>query len=338
MYSVIFISTKSRRSNLTILNVEGEQTVVCAPIIYLTVNAVGDLTNVPTEWVQISGSPTVTIETVSQTEAYYLAGTNVGTDKTFRFYIHRNTSLEQYVDLIIRTTPRETITSIPHGVMDGAKIPDPMLLLDSPEISSDFTFDTSIRFNAEGHWITDNIYVDIPLPELFTKTTDPLYDVSKNNYHSIIAEEWTGSTWVLAYTFNRDDTRIITLTNTVRLRYGVRYNRPGLGLVTYYSTFYDYDMSRILAVAGKEVIATMDHGILTNAYTISRLVFTLIPVVGEEHIYHEVHGILDNNVVINRIVYILIPVDGETQVTNAPHGVLHNSFTITRTSGTTIGG
>lgn len=68
------------------------------------------------EWVQMTGIPTVTLMPGGNPlQAYYEVGANVGTDKLFRFYVDRNTQIEQYTDTLIRTTPFSTV-STPLGV------------------------------------------------------------------------------------------------------------------------------------------------------------------------------------------------------------------------------
>lgn len=338
MYSVIFISTKSRRSNLTILNVEGEQTVVCAPIIYLTVNAVGDLTNVPTEWVQISGSPTVTIETVSQTEAYYLAGTNVGTDKTFRFYIHRNTSLEQYVDLIIRTTPRETITSIPHGVLNN-QVPLPSGAYSAEfVIVADFAF-TIVPFASEGRLVNDQVSLTWS-PPLFTLASDSAERTRwLAGYAGSVLQEWTGSTWVDIASYGATDTRTYVLTSDKRLRQGNLFTLGFAAPVTAYNPWVDLSLaSSGAALVGKEVMATVEHGVLGVTPSVSRIVYRLEPLDATDAASDVVHGVLTNTVSTVRIVYTLQDQAGSSDAMTTTHGVLNNIIAITRISGGVIGG
>lgn len=342
MYSIIFISVSARRG-IAMLNDGEEQVVVCAPIVYLSAHLSADLEGAPTEWVQLTGSPIVEIINVNETDSYYVTDPlNIGSDKIFRFYIHRNTQLEKYGDITIRTTPVDYLSPMAHGIaysVDTTQTPNDLLLIDTPTIDADFVFDTSIRFNAEGKCFTDTVFINIPLPRLFTETTDPLYDIHKRDYHSVIVEEWNGTSWVLAYTFNRNDTRILDYTNSsTRIRYGIRYNRPGVGLVTYYTGYYDYDVSDSFVIAGKEVLSSINHGVLANSQSVTRLIYTLVPIAGEDNLLPDNHGVLSNTTAINRIVYVLVPINGQDNLISAAHGVLNTSFTITRTSGTSIGG
>lgn len=339
MYSVIFISTKSRRSNPIILNVEGEQTVVCAPIIYLTVNVVGDLTNVPTEWVQISGSPTVTIETVSQTEAYYLAGTNVGTDKTFRFYIHRNTSLEQYVDLIIRTTPRDTITSLEHGAINNATKLPAGAYSSTIWLDGDFTFD-ALPFNSAGQVITQTaITWDAPL---FTQA--PASNERTNYmaaYYGSVLEEWNGVNWVTLVNKSVTDVRQYMLDSDKRVRQGNKYFFSNVGWVTAYNQWVDVAASTSGSfVRGKEVLALTEHGVIGNQSTVVRIIYSLLLYPVSDNFTYVEHGAVNNLATVVRIVYTLQEIPAADSFTFIEHGAIPITYTLTRTSGSVgaIGG
>lgn len=338
MDNVIFISTRSGKGTIELVTAGEEQLAICAPIVYLSATVNGDLTNVPTEWVQLSGTPSVTIENVNKTDSFYVAGTNVGSDKLFRFYIYRNTQLEQYQDVLIRTTPSDILSNTLHGVVEAVAAPDPLVLLGTPEISGDFSFDTSIAFNSDGRWITDTIVVNIPLPEMFTLTTDPLYNPKKNEYVEIRVEEWTGSTWTYLTSFPRSGPRSLELTDPKRLRFGATYLEPGKGLVTYYSRFYDYAVGGLSVIVGKEVMPAMFHGSGSNSAITLNIIYTIITLDESDTLNVVHHGSVINDNTINRIVYSIIEQLAEDTVTATFAGNVNLSFNITRTSGTSIGG
>lgn len=337
MDNVIFISTRSGKGTIELVTAGEEQLAICAPIVYLSATVNGDLTNVPTEWVQLTGTPTVTIENVNKTDSYYVAGANVGSDKLFRFYVYRNTQLEQYQDILVRTTPSDTISNIPHGTVEAIQAPDPLLLLGLPEISGDFSFDTSIAFNSEGRWITDTIVVNIPLPEMFTLSNDPLYNPKKNDYVEITVEEWNGSSWVYLTSFPKAGQRSLELSSPKRLRFGATYLQPGKGLVTYYSSFYDYTVGGLSIIVGKEVLPTMYHGTVSNSTTMVKIIYTIITLDESDVINTLLHGSVVNDNIISRIVYSILEQLAEDTLSATFVGNVNLSFNITRTSGTTIG-
>ena len=338
MDNVIFISTRTGKGTITLNSAGEEQLAICAPIVYLTADVSGDLTNVPTEWVQISGTPTVTLENVDKTNSFYVTGTNVGSDKVFRFYVYRNTQLEQYKDVIVRTTPSDTLTQTNHGKIQNDAPIDPMLLITDPEVGGDFAFDTSIAFNSEGRWITDTLLVSIPLPRMFTDTNDPLYNANKDAYIQIIVEEWNGSSWTYLTAFDRLSSRTLELNTAKKLRYGIQYLMPGKGVVTYYSKAFDYSLGSLSIIVGKEVLSPLYHGMVANDSIITKIVYTIITLEQTDTIPVINTGIVVNDFNLARIIYAILEQDGLDTMSVIYPGTVSSSFNITRTSGTSIGG
>lgn len=336
MYSVIFISTKSRRSNLTILNVEGEQTVVCAPIIYLTVNAVGDLTNVPTEWVQISGTPSVDIEVVDELNAYYMVDGNVGSDKVFRFYINRNTQIEQYVDITIRTTPASLMGFIEHGVIANTTT-HPLLLTTPFNIQGDIPMDI-IPFNSIGGLVTDHVSINWNLPLVFSEVDNQYRRIYTEGFAGSILEERVGSNWVLLGEFAPTEPRSFIITSDKRIRLTSIYSVGGKDDLLIHNQWEDVSVAANNIIKGKEVLASLEHGVVNNNISINRIVYVLDIRNYSDTVHQLEHGVISSDTAINRIVFLLDPRQFIEDAAQLEHGVIANKVTITRISGGVIGG
>lgn len=117
MSQILRVSTSRSVIPNLILTAGDPQTSICAPIVYLEATISPDGIGHPTEWVQLDGTPIVELFTDSPTQAHYLVNpTAPGTDKTFRFYMDRNTPLESYADVTVYTTPSSQM----YGMLNGA--------------------------------------------------------------------------------------------------------------------------------------------------------------------------------------------------------------------------
>lgn len=127
-----FQNSKSRKinrlANITLLTAGEDRFEICPPagIVNLTAIIAGSPAGNSFEWEQISGSP-VTIDDPTALSTFYTAsGTD---DKTFRFYVDRNTTSEQFDDVTIFGTPtsflRGALPSVDSSFAEGFEL-DPV--------------------------------------------------------------------------------------------------------------------------------------------------------------------------------------------------------------------
>lgn len=77
MAQILWLSVYRNGYNNLLVSAGDDQTVVCAPLVYLEATVNDSLNNSTTERVQLSGIPSVTLIIVSPTQAYYEAGINL---------------------------------------------------------------------------------------------------------------------------------------------------------------------------------------------------------------------------------------------------------------------
>lgn len=339
---IIRTTSHRRRSSVELISAGDTQNVTCAPIVYLEATVNGDLTGHPVEWVQISGTPTVTLEpggTPLQTFYTVAVGQN-GSDKVFRCYVDRNTQIEQYRDVSIRTTPRSFAFTTEHGVLNN-QVPLPSGAYSTELVFvmvADFAF-TIAPFANEGRLVNDQVSLTWS-PPLFTLASDSAERTRwLAGYAGSVLQEWTGSTWVDIASYGATDARTYVLTNDKRLRQGNLFTLGFAAPVTAYNPWVDLSLtSSGAALVGKEVMATVEHGVLGVTPSISRIVYRLESLGATDAASDVVHGVLANTVNTVRIVYTLQDQAGSSDAMTTTHGVLNNIIAITRISGGVIGG
>lgn len=337
---ILRTTSHRRRSSVDLISAGDIQNVTCAPIVYLEATVNGDLTGHSVEWVQISGTPTVTLEpggTPLQT-FYTVAVGQSGSDKVFRCYVDRNTQIEQHRDVSIRTTPRSFVFTTEHGVLNN-QVPLPAGAYSAGfVVVADFAF-TITPFASAGHLVNDQVSLTWS-PPLFTQASDSTERTRwLAGYVGSVLQEWTGSTWVDIASYGATDTRTYVLTNDKRLRQGNLFTLGFAVPATAYNPWVDLSLANAgAALVGKEVMAIVEHGVLGLTPTISRVVYRLEPLDATDAATDVVHGILTNTVNAIRIVYTLQDQAGSSDAMTTTHGVLNNIIAITRISGGVIGG
>lgn len=337
MAQLLFISFDIKQNNVSLVSPGEDQVVVCAPMVYLEATLAGDITGHTTEWVQLSGTPTVTLFQTSETQAYYVAGTNPGSDKVFRFYIDRNTQIEQYMDVNIRVTPSSELRMLEYGVIKNI-VNDPNLLRSEPfDVEGDFPFAIT-PFNSLGMLVEGQVSGIWSLPLVFKEPDSEEVARYKAAYQGSILQEYAASQWITLGNYNREDTRSYTFNNDKRLRVLNVFYLPNKGTFTVPTQWEDISPSGNSLIKGKEVLATLEHGLCRNNVTLSRVVFvnTLLDTTLTLPLLEA--GVVKNNVVLGRFVFILNPLDYIEDLTQTEHGVVKNIVTISRTNGGVIGG
>lgn len=335
MAQILWLSSNLSRNNLQLNSAGSDQIVVCAPIIYLDANVAGDLSGHTTEWVQLDGTPSVTIENVNQTQSFYLAGVNPGSNKTFRFYIDRYSQIEQYMDVIIRTTPTSFLQLIESGNVVN-EINNFTLLQNEQFTYADFSFD-KLPFNSEGRYITDEVILGWTLPLIYMEPTSSERVAYTTGYLGSVLEEWNGVDWVLLDTYGPADTREYPTTSTKRLRIGNVYFTPNRGVFKVYGNWFNADNTAEPIIKGKEVLAVLEPGILNNAISLNRIVFIIDNQTYIEPVYVMESGVY-NDVTTERFVYILYELNPQSDLNKLESGVIFNKIDIIRSSGSVIGG
>ena len=326
-----------RRNNVTLNTAGQEQLVVCAPMVYLEASVTGNLDGHTFEWVQMSGTPLVTLETTPDPlQAYYSTAGNVGSDKVFRFYIDRDTQIEQYMDVTIRTTPASLMSFIEHGVIANTAT-DTLLLTTPFNIQGDIPMDI-IPFNSIGGLVTNQVSINWGLPLVFSEADSAYRRMYTDAFTGFILEEWSGSNWVLLEDFTPSEARSYVISNDKRLRLTSSYNVTGKGNVLASNQWEEVSAASNNLIKGKEVLATLEHGVVNNNVGINRIVYVLDIRNYQDNAYQLEHGVVNSNTAINRIVFILDPRLFTEDVTQLEHGVITNIVSITRTSGGVIGG
>ena len=338
MAQILWLSVAKKHGNNVLVTAGTIQTVVCAPIVYLEATVNGDLTGRQTEWVQISGTPTVDIITVSPTQAYYLAGENPGSDKVFRFYIDRNTQLEEYRDVQIKTTPSSKMHIIENGFVTNNVLPDPYTQVLPFEISGDFAF-TITPFNSEGRLLDINdTFVSWRLPELFYHPSNNAIDIYRKGFKGTLLQLFSGSAWQNIGYFTLPEIRLYPLNPNDRLRIVSVFDIPGKGLIAITNPWEDITGSGGSLILGKEVIAPIESGIINHDITRTALVYQLDMQNYTDSVTVIEQGIVNNAINTNKIVYTLDIQDYTETAPIIESGIINNVVTFTRLSGGSIGG
>jgi hypothetical protein len=339
MSQILRLNVFKRKSGVELLSAGDEQLVTCAPIVYLEASVSGDLLGHNFEWVQISGTPTVTLMPGGNPlQAYYVVE-NVGSDKTFRFYIDRNTQIQQYADVIVRTTPVDKLASLEHGAINNVTALPAGAYSSTIWLDGDFTFD-ALPFNSSGQVITQTaIKWDAPL---FTQA--PASNERTNYmaaYYGSVLEEWNGVNWVTLVDKSVTDVRQYMLDSDKRVRQGNKYFFSNVGWVTAYNQWIDVAASTSgNFVRGKEVLALTEHGVIGNQSTVVRIIYSLLLYPVSDNLTYVEHGAVNNLATVVRTVYALQEIPAADSFTFIEPGAIPITYTLTRSSGSVgvIGG
>ena len=334
MPQILWLSSRKNLSTVGLLSAGDDQAAICDPIIYLEATISGDLTGHTTLWEQVSGTPTVDLIIVDATRAYYLVAGLPGSDKVFRFYVDKNTSSEQYLDVNIRTTPFSSARTLENG-SGGGRVEFPSVaFVQAFRSTVTAPFDYTIPFNSQGEYVTGTAVLTYALPEAFyqTQTLDNAHWVNRFMY--TLVDRWNGSTWQNMQITNYTDMRQIQLDTGERIRIGAMYTSPN-GPTPVYSQWYDFSAE---SLSGGTVVNTIENGAVTGSHTVSRVVFTLVLQSYDETLSTIENGASTGVPTIIRTVFSLIPQTYDENISQLENGVTAGKYTLTRVTGGTIGG
>lgn len=328
-----------KRATIDLVSAGEEQLVTCAPIVYLEATVNGDLNGHTFEWVQISGTPTVTLhQGGNELQAYYEVGANVGTDKVFRFYVDRNTQIEQYTDTLIRTTPFSTVSTIENGNLINEVPALPFTLIEPFALTGDFPF-SIVPFNAQIKELSINdTFATWKLPAVFYQNSNPSTDTYKQGFQGTQLQQFNGVSWTNVQFFNPTDIRQIPLTEPLRLRVGSQFKLLGKEPFIVYNPWVDLVPGGTVSVLGKEVLATIENGQLRRNVTLGRIVYRLELQDYIDEIPRVENGQIVNQVTLGRVVYVLDQQNYTDEIPTVQHGLLKHTVTLSRVSGGVIGG
>ena len=340
MSQILRVSTSRSVIPNLILTAGDSQTSICAPIVYLEATISPDGIGHPTEWVQLNGTPIVELFTDSPTQAHYLVNPAApGTDKTFRFYMDRNTPLETYADVTVYTTPASQVYGMLNGGIGTSVVSPPLAFAQSGGYlyRSAIPFDYTTPMTGAGDIVTD-IQVNWSLPLLYgTALTEESVRYYRGWRGSII-EAWTGSTWQLAQTYATTDTRTYDIATASRIRVGNVYALTGHPVSVVYNDWVDVDPAQVVMAVANATIAPVTQGVVCLTTAISKIIYTLDMQLYDDYLYGVTHGAVCVTATIDRFVYTLLPLSSADDLTSSTHGAVALKFTITRTSGGSLGG
>ena len=333
MPQILMLSGRSI-STVGLMSAGEDQVAICNPVVYLEATIIGDLTGHTTEWVQMSGTPTVSLIVVDNVRSYYLVPGLPGSDKVFRFYVDRGSVFEQYREITIRTTPASIARWGENGGTIGLKTEPSYSFVQSFRSAILAPFDYTIPFNSLGTFVSGTAILSYGLPELYYQTADNNTQSYSSRFVNTVVDKWNGSSWVNYHTASLSQTREVLVNDNERIRIGATYSTPN-GNVTNYSQWYDFSSG---ALFGAESLRMLENGGVQGTTTITRNVFVLLAQTYSENIPMLENGMAQSVPVITRIVYTLVPLDYSENITHLENGGAAGKFTITRTSGGSIGG
>lgn len=336
---VVRIDVYRKRATIDLVSAGDEQVVTCAPIVYLEATVIGDISGHTFEWVQMTGTPTVTlIAGGTPLQAYYIVGANVGGDKIFRFYIDRDTQIEQYADVVIRTTPSTSVPYTEVGVCANESLAPAGVYSSALQFDADFTFNP-IAFTSEGKLVTDSLTLTWSAPLFVLEPDSDVKSYYMAKYQGSIIQEWNNSSWVTAQVYTATEQREYVLTSSKRLRQGNLFSFLNTGNTAYFNQWQDIEFSATgNVIRGKEAIGDIELGVGGVDASVARTVYVLSnlnPVTASEAT--EI-GIVTNDYAVARTVYTITEVPISYNLSQFENGIGGNDYTITRTSGGVVGG
>jgi len=321
-------------TSVALLSAGTDQAAICSPVVYLESTVIGDLTGHTTEWVQMTGTPTVELFQVTPTQSYYIVSGVPGSDKVFRFYIDRGSAFEQYREVTIRTTPASVTAYSENGGALGNTTDHPYAFVQGFRSVVLASFDETIQFNSVAAYVTDSGVLAYALPELYYQTLDSNTQLFADRFVNTVVDMWNGSSWVNALTATYAQPREILLNTGDRIRIGATYRTPN-GNKTDYSQWYDFSAD---VVSANTVINHIENGGTEGSVVLVKTIFQLVLQDYNENITHLENGGTTSSPTIVRIVYELVPLVYDENITMVENGGATGKYTITRVSGGSIGG
>lgn len=340
MAQILFLSSQNSLSVVTFPSQTVEQIAVCEPIVYLEAIVDGDLTGHSFGWVQISGSPTVTLLPVPgyDTRTYYTVTGLPGTDKVFRFYIDRYTPYEQFLDLTVRTTPATYGLTLNYGVGDYTTIPNDNLFPADSKIVVTAPYNYSNDFSSGAAFAPNPATVEIPKPEVFFQSSDD--DVYfRDVFVGYVFQQVVNNEWQTISTVGISGPYAIAINTSSQTRVGAIY-RKGIGSS---ETVIYYDVP--LAVSSSMMPATEKLGILKYSAENFTEIISAIIFVTSLQTYDDTTFILpysfNYDYSLQQIVYSVSLLTYDDPTITVPLSYSYNyTFSVTRTvdGGGSVGG
>lgn len=334
MPQILMLSTH-RHNAVNLVSAGDDQLAICNPLIYLEAVVAGSLIGHTSEWVQLSGTPTVTLISTSAYQAYYDVVGLPGSDKVFRFYVDRNTPFEQYKDIVVRTTPFSKASQIEYSAAyTGLAAPVEALPSAAREVwgSNDIP---AIPFTGVGVYSPDPLIFNWPLPEAFYTNASSNDTLVQSEFQGYQLQIFDGTTWQTVATYGVNDLRETALTPGDRFRLGVLYRTDREQIQVTYTPWRDAQAS---IIAGVERVGQTEYSQATVSATIARTVFKLdLRELTDDAVQIEYsQGSLNSTVV--RTVYIIESRTYDETATQIEVASLHTKFSVTRVTGGAIGG
>lgn len=340
MAQILNISLSKRLPAVTLVGAGDTQQVVCTPMVYLSATISGNLNGHTTEWEQVNGTPTVDILTVDALNAYYEVSGSPGSDKTFRFWIDKGRSYQQYLDVIIRTTPADIVPdTLKGGSLNTDLSVDAAFTITVYNLTADFAFDYNIPFNSQGESFSSDFYLAWNLPGMFLETTP---DSERARYRAACVgtrlEYFNDTSWTELSTVGINGLRTSPIGNATRLRLGALYNLNG-AIKPVYGPWFTIDGNNARVILAKTVVTPTQGATLNTDNVVTRIVYTLTLLDYNENVTASVGGAVANDVTTTRLVYIVEPKMYDDSASGIiAGGALSVNYSITRVTGGSIGG
>lgn len=340
MAQILNISLSKRLPAVTLVGAGDTQQVVCTPMVYLSATISGNLNGHTTEWEQVNGTPTVDILTVDALNAYYEVSGSPGSDKIFRFWIDKGRSYQQYLDVIIRTTPADIVPdTLKGGSLNTDLSVDAAFTITVYNLTADFAFDYNIPFNSQGESFSSDFYLAWNLPGMFLETTP---DSERARYRAACVgtrlEYFNDTSWTELSTVAINDMRTSPIGNATRLRLGALYNLNG-AIKPVYGPWFTVDGNNARVILAKTVVTPTQGATLNTDNVVTRIVYTLTLLDYNENVTASVGGAVANDVTTTRLVYIVEPKMYDDSASDIiAGGALSVNYSITRVTGGSIGG
>lgn len=339
MAQILNISISKRLPPITILTAGDTQQVVCTPMVYLSAIVDGDLVGHTTLWEQVEGVPTVDLQVVSETNAFYAVSGSPGNDKVFRFWVDKGRSYQKFKDVIVRTTPGDIVANITRGYALSIDTPlDGVFKVTGYNLTADFTFDSTIPFNSAGQSFSDGFYLGWDRPTVFLDINPNSERLQyQTHFLGTRLESFNGTNWTELTTVNGSDLRQYPLGNADKIRIGALYNLNGQTR-SVYNDWFHVDGNATKVIIGKTVITPNNVSVISNDVVLTRLVYSLNIVTFDESIDAATGALLSNDVAVTRLVYVIDSKIYDDTAVATTGGALSVNYSITRVTSGTIGG
>lgn len=333
MTQILRVSTEM--SDRVVLHPLENQVAICEPIVYLEAAVDGDLSRHLFEWEQISGTPIVDLQVTSPTQAYYTVPGLPGTDKVFRFYVDRGTRLEQYKDVVVRTTPVTEAKPIEVGELINANAFPDYSKVSYGRFVNLTPFDTITPGQPVASYEQTTALVQVPDPSMYYQTRDADMETYAARYAGVVVETWSGSTWNNVATVSPFQNAQLSLPLPFRLRVGALYRKTGSEDQVIYNDWRDFNGGY---VCGHEPVKAFEAGELGAVSAVSRTVYGPQPLVNSENITTFEVGEIGCESTPVRIIWQVDVQNYSENISTFEVGELKTLFTVTRIAGGNLGG